>query len=168
MHINSPRAPPLSTPTFRAGVGFDPLKCSTYVDTKWLVEAEIKHGRVCMLATAGWVATDIGVRFPGDAYQGISSLAAHDAMVTKGDMLILFLVASTIEIFGGLPKVIQLFNLDAAAAPGDYMFDPLGLGKGPGLERMKLAEIKNGRLAMVAFSGIVTASALYGKPFPYF
>ncbi|KAJ1618557.1 chlorophyll a/b-binding protein domain-containing protein [Pavlovales sp. CCMP2436] len=121
-----------------------------------------------MLATAGWVATDIGVRFPGDAYQGISSLAAHDAMVTKGDMLILFLVASTIEIFGGLPKVIQLFNLDAAAAPGDYMFDPLGLGKGPGLERMKLAEIKNGRLAMVAFSGIVTASALYGKPFPYF
>jgi hypothetical protein len=63
-------------------------------------------------------------------------------MVAKGDMLVLFLIASALEIFGGLPKVIQLFNLEAAAAPGDYMFDPLGLGKGAAMDRMKLAEIK--------------------------
>jgi hypothetical protein len=30
--------------------GFDPLGFSDYYDLKWLQEAEIKHGRVCMLA----------------------------------------------------------------------------------------------------------------------
>lgn len=29
---------------------FDPLLISNYVDPKFLAEAEIKHGRVCMLA----------------------------------------------------------------------------------------------------------------------
>lgn len=119
-----------------------------------------------MLATAGWIATDIGVRFPGEAYQ-VSPLLAHDAMVAKGDMLILFIIASLFEILGGTPKIFQLFNIETPAKPGEYYFDPLSLGKGPG-DRMQLAEIKNGRLAMVAFSGIVTQAALYGKSFPYF
>ncbi|KAG8462162.1 hypothetical protein KFE25_011612 [Diacronema lutheri] len=146
--------------------GFDPLKCSTYVSTKWLVESELKHGRICMLATAGWIATDLGVRFPGAAYQ-VGPLAAHDAMVAKGDMLVLFIAASLFELLGGTPKIFQLFNVNTPAKPGEYFFDPLNLGKG-NAERMQLAEIKNGRLAMLAFSGIVTQAALYGKPFPYF
>merc|ERR1719329_232514 len=33
--------------------GFDPLGFSDYYDIKWLQEAEIKHGRVCMLAAVG-------------------------------------------------------------------------------------------------------------------
>ena len=35
--------------------GFDPLGFSDYYDIKWLQEAEIKHGRVCMLAAVGMV-----------------------------------------------------------------------------------------------------------------
>jgi hypothetical protein len=34
------------------------------------------------------------------------------------------------------------------------------------LEKYKISELKNGRLAMLAFSGIVTQSALYDKGFP--
>merc|ERR1719183_2986386 len=34
-------------------VGFDPLGFSTYIDVKWLREAELKHGRICMLAWTG-------------------------------------------------------------------------------------------------------------------
>jgi hypothetical protein len=34
------------------------------------------------------------------------------------------------------------------------------------MERYKVSELKNGRLAMLAFSGIVTQAALYDKGFP--
>merc|ERR1719253_2529842 len=33
--------------------GFDPLGFSDYYDINWLKEAEIKHGRICMLAAVG-------------------------------------------------------------------------------------------------------------------
>lgn len=35
--------------------GFDPLGFSDYYDINWLKEAEIKHGRICMLAAVGMV-----------------------------------------------------------------------------------------------------------------
>jgi hypothetical protein len=36
-------------------VGFDPLGFSNYIDVKWLREAELKHGRICMLAWTGCI-----------------------------------------------------------------------------------------------------------------
>lgn len=48
-----------------------------------------------------------------------------------------------------LPAIFETMN-GSGRAPGDFMFDPLGLGKGNGRARMELAEIKNGRLAMIA------------------
>jgi hypothetical protein len=32
-----------------AETGFDPLYFSDFLDIKWLREAELKHGRICML-----------------------------------------------------------------------------------------------------------------------
>lgn len=54
--------------------------------------------------------------------------------------------------------------------PGDFAFDPLGFGKDPrAREKYAVNEIKNGRLAMLAFSGIVTQAALSpDNAFPYF
>lgn len=34
-------------------VGFDPLGITSVFDVKWMREAELKHGRICMLAVAG-------------------------------------------------------------------------------------------------------------------
>ena len=68
------------------GTVYDPLGLADKYDVNWLREAEIKHGRVCMLAFVGWIANDAGFKFPGEAFQGISSLEAHDAMVKSGHM----------------------------------------------------------------------------------
>ena len=55
-------------------------------------------------------------------------------------------------------------------APGDFSFDPLGFGKSASSrEKYATNEIKNGRLAMLAFSGLVTQAALFPeKSFPFF
>ena len=37
--------------------GFDPMGFSLAIDIRWLREAELKHGRVAMLATLGWITT---------------------------------------------------------------------------------------------------------------
>jgi hypothetical protein len=51
-------------------------------------EAELKHGRVAMLAVLGWVVVDSGLRMPGSGYESItSSFAAHDAAVANGSMV---------------------------------------------------------------------------------
>ena len=55
--------------------GFDPLRLSDMFDMKWLREAEIKHGRICMLAWFGYVFADL-VPLPGVT---LSSYEAHDA-----------------------------------------------------------------------------------------
>jgi len=45
-------------------VGFDPLGFSSIIDMRWLREAELKHGRVCMLAATGMIVQDV-YTFPG-------------------------------------------------------------------------------------------------------
>jgi Chlorophyll A-B binding protein len=45
-------------------VEFDPLGFSDSFDVKWLREAELKHGRVSMLAVVGWLVTAAGVHLP--------------------------------------------------------------------------------------------------------
>jgi len=53
---------------------------------------------------------------------------------------------------------------------GDYGFDPAGLLAGQSdeyIEEMKLKEITHARLAMMAFSGVITQAVLTQGPFPY-
>merc|ERR1719436_604870 len=60
--------------------GFDPMGFSLAIDIAWLREAELKHARVCMLATVGWIATDLGMRIPGPM-ERLSTINAHDYLV---------------------------------------------------------------------------------------
>lgn len=154
--------PPALDGSMAGDIGFDPLQISDLVPLAWSREAELKHARVCMLAVAGWVAVDLGFRVP--FAPEVSSLYAHDAAVEKGPMLGMLIPLAAIEVLAGIPKCFQLLNDPNAAPGGDYKFDPLGFGGGRMMEEKELA---NGRIAMLAFSGIVTQSALTGNGFPY-
>jgi light-harvesting complex I chlorophyll a/b binding protein 1 len=132
-------------------------------------EAEVKHSRLAMLAFLGWVAVDFGVRFPGDMFASIpNSLAAHNAAVQNGSMGFLLFVVSILELCTGAAIYDQ--SKGSGRKSGEFSFDPLGLGKDPkSLERYSTNEIKNGRLAMLAISGIVTQAAAFpDKAFPFF
>lgn len=135
----------------------------------FLAEAEIKHGRICMMATVGFVAVDQGLRvYPlPEGYDGLTALTAHDALVKQGAMQQLFLWFGVAEIIDTI-AVVQMLNGSGRKA-GEFGFDPLKLWGKTQAEKdtMSLKEITNGRLAMLAFSGIVTQSVLYGTHFPY-
>jgi hypothetical protein len=50
-------------------------------------------------------------------------------------------------------------------APGDLGFDPLKFGDNSDTRaRLEMAELKNGRLAMLAFSGMIHQTFVTGKP----
>eukprot|EP00535_Pseudo-nitzschia_heimii_P008102 CAMPEP_0197183882 /NCGR_PEP_ID=MMETSP1423-20130617/8675_1 /TAXON_ID=476441 /ORGANISM="Pseudo-nitzschia heimii, Strain UNC1101" /LENGTH=234 /DNA_ID=CAMNT_0042634541 /DNA_START=94 /DNA_END=798 /DNA_ORIENTATION=- len=133
----------------------------------WYREAELKHGRAAMLATVGFVVPNF-FRIPGEQFSFESVpkvIDAHDALANT----------SMIQIFGWIsfveactfPALANMNEFDRA--PGDYGFDPLGL-KPQSPEKLKeyqLAELKNGRLAMIAIGGMVAGAAVSGNGFPY-
>jgi len=142
----------------------------------WMREAELKHGRVCMLAWFGWVAADGGfgfpLRFPADFYQNIpSSYAAHDMAVDQGSLGFVLLAVGFVEVCCSA-VLVQVSKGESTREAGDYSLDPLALLKGKDkkdVDRMKLAELKNARLAMLAFAGVVTQSGMgeAAQSFPY-
>jgi len=145
------------------GTVYDPLNLSSKYDVNWLREAELKHGRVCMLAFTGFIANDAGLKFPGAAFEGISSIEAHDAMVKSGHMWALLFVVGVCETLHMSVVVPKLDGDWGDWEPGNYGLDPFKLAT----PARKEAELKNGRLAMIAFSGLVTSAAL-GNAAPYF
>eukprot|EP00325_Prymnesiales_sp_UTEX-LB-985_P023728 CAMPEP_0174715594 /NCGR_PEP_ID=MMETSP1094-20130205/21546_1 /TAXON_ID=156173 /ORGANISM="Chrysochromulina brevifilum, Strain UTEX LB 985" /LENGTH=192 /DNA_ID=CAMNT_0015915195 /DNA_START=16 /DNA_END=594 /DNA_ORIENTATION=+ len=145
--------------------GFDPLALSTPQNIKWMREAELKHGRMCMLAWAGWVAVDVGIKFPGAKYEGLTSFTAHDATISN-ELFFALLLVGTFETIG-FTQIYSMTSGDTDRSPGDFGFDPLGFVTPENEANWKLGELTNGRLAMLAFSGVVTQSAIGHASFPY-
>jgi hypothetical protein len=119
----------------------------------------------------GYVAVDLGIKFPGEKYAALTSFAAHDA-TAKYELFMALLFVGTFETIG----FSQIYSMTEGSdrQPGDFGFDPLGLLTPATETQYKTAEMLHGRLAMLAFAGVVTQSALpgalgYGKEvFPYF
>lgn len=151
--------PEALSPNMAGYVGFDPLNISEYVNIKWLQEAEIKHARVCLLAILGMIVAEV-YHLPWYSQFPKLVINRHDWGVHNGSMIQILLWCGFFEIMT-LPALVQMVNGQSDREPGNFCFDPLGLGKDPSkLAIYKVNEIKNGRLAMVAVSGAIHHAAI--------
>jgi len=146
-----------------AEAGFDPLYFSDFIDIKWLREAELKHGRVCMLASTGYILQEF---FSLPNYPGYSAnpVEAFSSVPSEGlAQIVIFM--GWLEVIGNKGKYTMMNMFEDGRAPGDLGFDPLKFGENPATrERLEMAELKNGRLAMIAFSGMIHQTFVTGKP----
>jgi len=136
----------------------------TYPHVQWLREAELKHGRVCMLAFVGVVAQKF-FHVPGypNASDWLTALDVcyTDKTATLGIIQIsLFTMFVEGKYYSGDAWIGQMDR-----EPGDLGFDPLKLTKTPGfnLKEFQLKEIKNGRLAMIGVASLAAAHTIPGS-----
>uniref|UniRef100_A0A7S2D6J2 Plastid light harvesting protein n=1 Tax=Octactis speculum TaxID=3111310 RepID=A0A7S2D6J2_9STRA len=153
---------------------FDPLgftDLASPATLAWFRHAEIKHGRVAMAATVGWMLTENGIHFPGNVASGTSfeSLAnagpigAWDGLSTIGKVQILVFLGC-IEIAGEMPKPHYMKGGKPGVIP--YIWDPLGVTSKMSedtLRTNRTKEINNGRLAMIAIISFFSAAQIDGS-----
>jgi len=154
----------------------------------WFRHAEIKHGRVAMAAFVGFTVQSIGVYFPWNMAGDLSCAALNavggpgaqwDALPTAGKAQIITFVG-LLELLsessyaleksgakhymkGGKPGFFPSLKAEGVIPhpiPLDF-FDPFGFQKKLTEEQKStklLAEINNGRLAMIGIFGCISAS----------
>lgn len=121
-------------------------------------EAEIKHCRIAMLAFLGMIVPEV-VQIAG--FPKISVVAAHDYFVKEGGMSQILLFCSFFELFGAIALKETMYE-GSDRAPGYFGFDPLNFSKTPELaKKYQTHELRNGRLAMLGVSGLLTQTVLY-------
>tara|TARA_Y100000385_G_C13097924_1_gene642559 strand:+ start:1623 stop:2531 length:909 start_codon:yes stop_codon:yes gene_type:complete len=172
---------------FVGNKGFDPLNCATDITAlKKYREAEIKHGRLAMLATVGWPISELFHPYLSAITQNTNILSVNNKVpsILNGGLekinpiffMSIIIFTSTIESIS-LNKDYNNYFDDRI--PGDYGFDPLNFysNKGEFTKRnLELKELNNGRLAMLAITyfafnefitnnPIVTNSPLFFKSF---
>lgn len=185
-----PRAIPfLPEPSYRSFAanvpgdeGFDPLGLCTditkFVDYR---EAELKHGRLAMLAALAWPLAEVGEQ--AIAAEDSTITGIPDLLADSGGRMLPQLtggMADTfVEIFAALTLLIgavfEVTQRRRGTEPGDVGFDPATL-KGwrapPFVQSfiprnrswMSEAEIKHSRLAMMAVIYDIVDEALTGNP----
>jgi len=137
----------------------------------WMREAEVKHGRIAMVAAAGWPISELldkplsnalGLPYALEATSGRAPSLFNGHLLDGPQGWFLLLVALA-------TAALELTTLDNVAGltptgyvPGDLGFDPLSLRDSR--PDMDLAEIKHGRLAMLGVTGFAVQEALYGVP----
>mmetsp|Transcript_1787 Transcript_1787/g.3245 ORF Transcript_1787/g.3245 Transcript_1787/m.3245 type:complete len:231 (+) Transcript_1787:74-766(+) len=149
---------------------FDPFGYSVGADEgtiRFYREVEIKHGRVAMLASLGFlVAEQFHPLFGGNI--NVPSLIAFQETPLQTFWFVVMLAIAFIEkdsINTFMSPEDGWWSIKADHVPGDLGFDPLGLKpKSPEeFKTMQTKELNNGRLAMIAFAGMVYQEVATGK-----
>ncbi|CAE8685344.1 unnamed protein product, partial [Polarella glacialis] len=154
---------------------FDPLELpsceqccwelSTTWDVRWMQEAELKHGRVCMLAVLGFV-TEPMLTFPGMTSAPDATQAVYTAPIPA--MAALLFIAGSIEsnAYNGKINMLDMFEGEGAKRqPGDLNFGKQFLPKDKAAEMdIRTKELANGRLAMLAIGGMIHHNIVVNGP----
>jgi light-harvesting complex I chlorophyll a/b binding protein 4 len=134
-------------------------------------EAELKHGRIAMLAALGYPLAEKFHPFFGGADFSADGLSFDAFQVTPletfwpivvGAIFILE-AASAIPTFKAADAG-QWFQIKEDHVAGDLGFDPLGLADEGDVQRYREGELLNGRIAMLAIAGMVAQEANNGLP----
>merc|ERR1740127_231501 len=151
---------------------FDPAGfCSGDVSegkVRFIREAELKHGRVAMLASLGFLVAEPFHPLFGGNIDVPSYIAFQQTPLQTFWPAVLFLI-STIEVFSVFtfqnPAGSQPWTINVDHKAGDVGFDPMGLKPTTAteLKEMQTKELNNGRLAMIAIAGMVTQELVSGK-----
>merc|ERR1712087_397854 len=164
-------------------VGFDPLGFAKNSDDLMKFrEAEIKHARLAMLAAAGWplselfdakIAGALGMTPLVDANDRVPSLLNGGlGKVSPIYWAVTLAAAAAIDLYGS-----KVASQKPGYPPGDYGLDFFGLypKDEEGQKWFQTAELKNGRLAMIAITafavqefvsnvGVIDETPLFFKP----
>ncbi|GFZ10592.1 chlorophyll A-B binding family protein [Actinidia rufa] len=158
-----------------AGLSRDPLALQKYFNF------EILHARWAMLAALGALIPELldligafhfvePVWWRGDTldYLGIPGLhfAGSQGVIVIAICQVLLMVGPEYARYCGIEALepLGIYLPGDINYPGGALFDPLNLSKDPvAFEDLKVKEIKNGRLAMVAWLGFYAQAALTGK-----
>jgi len=159
---------PGATAPFKA---FDPLGLATLGSEStlaWFRAAELKHSRVAMLATTGYLVQGAGIHFPGMlshdvSFESVSALKPLDAWAAvpdEGKAQIYF------TIF--LAEIISESQGAHYTKGGDLptiVFPPIDFtGVDPAeLKKKQDRELNNGRLAMIAIMSFCAAADIPGS-----
>ena len=153
--------------------GFDPLGlAASPALLTYYREAEIKHGRLAMLAAIGWPASELWdaqmSRFIG-AESKLTSLGEAPSILNGGMSAVspyFWGAAIGVGVAFEAYALMLRFADDEPSAPGDLKWDPLGMypTERSRRRRMELAEIKHGRIAMMAVVGYAAEEYLLGTP----
>merc|ERR1712073_18153 len=151
----------------QAPVGFwDPLGFTNDGDEasyKRRRSVEIKHGRICMLATMGYITPEITGKLPG--YLSPSSGLKFEDIPNGLGAISKVPAAGWVQIIAyfGFCEFSGGFEDYKTGTPGDYGWKVL-TSDDPEEKTKKLsAEIANGRLAMVAIIGMFFQDGLTGS-----
>ena len=161
---------------------FDPAGFSSSITEdqfKLYQEAEIKHGRVSMIAFLGIVFGELlqngGIFFDGKI-QGPAIYQYQQADAVFPFSTVVLALIGAIELFtitkawqplgDTLREPSGLAKLRSDYEPGMLGFDPLGLApkNSKELDIVRVKELNNGRLAMIAVAGIVAQELVSGNP----
>jgi len=154
---------------------FDPVGFSTDASKGKILfyrEVELKHGRVCMLASLGILVAEQFHPLFGGNIDVPSYLAFQQTPLQKFWPAVLLAMAIP-EVFSvftfespfGMNIMDQVWKIKPDHQPGDLGFDPLGLKPKDAaeLKELQTKEINNGRLAMIAAAGMLAQELATGK-----
>ena len=159
---------PGSTMPFK---GFDPLGLATLGSEStlaWFRAAELKHSRVAMLATTGYIVQAAGYHFPGmlssdvsfETLSAMKPLDAWDAVPDLGKSQIYFTI-----FFAEVVTEARGTHYTKGGELPTIVFPPINFGS-VDAEKMKVKqsrELNNGRLAMISIMSFVAAASIEGS-----
>ena len=157
--------------------GWDPMglaELGTPATLAWFRAAEIKHSRVAMAATVGWIINEAGVVFPGDIATGVPFASLGKgvtawANVPDAGKLQMLLAIGAIETASEFQKPHYMSGGRLGSIPGPFglrLWDPIGsmsaMDDATKATKRQM-ELNNGRLAMIGVASFISASYIDGS-----